>query len=142
GGIIGALLGDRVQHRFRYGPTLAVLMWTYTIIFALMAPLHAPVEIALLLIGWSFLNPLYNVVIISYRLAATPDELQGRVNSVARLLSSALTPVGLALTGVLLQQIGPVPTILVVAVGKVFVVLAVTLHRGIRTAPRIVASAG
>ncbi|HKV83907.1 MAG TPA: MFS transporter [Ktedonobacterales bacterium] len=140
GGIVGALLGDPVQRRFRYGPTIAVLMWTYTLIFALMAPLHAPVEIALLLIGWSFLNPLYNVVIISYRLAATPDELQGRVNSVARLLSNALTPVGLALTGVLLQQIGTVPTILVVVVGKMFVVLAVTLHRGIRTAPRIVAA--
>lgn len=140
GGIVGALLGDRVQRRFRYGPTLAVLMWSYTLIFALMAPLHAPVAVALLLIGWSFLNPLYNVVIISYRLAATPDELQGRVNSVARALSSALTPIGLALSGVLLQQVGVVPTIVIVAVGKVFVALAVTLHRGIRTAPRIVAT--
>lgn len=138
GGIIGALLGDRVQRRFRYGPTLAALMWSYTLCLALMAPFHAPVEVALLLIGWSFLNPLYNVVIISYRLAVTPDELQGRVNSVARMLSSALTPLGLALTGVLLQDVGVIPTILIVTAGKVAVVLAVTLHRGIRTAPRIV----
>ena len=140
GGILGALLGDTVQRRFRYGPTIAALMWTYTIIFALLAPFHAPLAVAALLVGWSFLNPLYNVILITYRLAATPDELQGRVNSVARLLSSALTPLGLALTGVLLQQMGTIPTILIVVAGKVLVALAVTLHRGIRTAPRIVAA--
>ena len=137
GGIVGALWGGRVQRRFRYGPTIAALLWAYTVLWTLMAPFHTPLAVAALLIGWSFLNPLYNVVLISYRLAATPDALQGRVNSVARLFSNALTPLGLALTGLLLQLSGPIPTIVIVATGRALVALAVTLHRGIRTAPRI-----
>ena len=40
----------------------------------------------------------------AYRLAQIPDPLQGRVNSVFRLIAFGSGPVGLALTGWLLQK--------------------------------------
>jgi predicted MFS family arabinose efflux permease len=135
GGIAGALIGPRVQRRFRYGPSLAAMMWAYTLLWLLLAALHAPAEVALLLVAASILGPLYNVVIISYRLAATPDALQGRVNSVARLLSNGFSPIGVTLIGVLLERVGPIPTILVCVAGRAVVASAVALHPAIRNAP-------
>jgi len=40
-----------------------------------------------------------------------PDELRGRVLSACRLFPGMLRPLGLALTGVLIQRIGIFPTI-------------------------------
>ena len=47
------------------------------------------------------------------RIASIPDALQGRVTSAFRLLSYTLRPVGLALTGILIQRIGAVNTMLI-----------------------------
>jgi len=60
----------------------------------------------------------------SYRLSLIPDELQGRVNSVFRLLAFGFQPLGWALAGVLIQWIQVVPTILILsAVGLLLAIL-------------------
>ncbi len=137
GGIVGSLVGPRVQTRFRYGPALALLMGIVAVLWLLLAFFHTPLQIAMILVVASVTGPLYNVVIISYRLAVTPEVLQGRVNSVARLLSTALIPLGVTLTGVLLQQFGPVTTILVTGAGQLVIATTVALNRAIRTAPSV-----
>jgi len=79
----------------------------------------------------------YNVVQFSYRLAIIPDQLQGRVNSVFRLIAFAGEPLGLLLAGLLLQAIGPVPTILA-ALGFLVVLTVVTIpNPHMRKAPHI-----
>ena len=47
-----------------------------------------------------------NVVQMSYRIALIPDELQGRVNGLFRLVSFIGMPIGTTLAGVLLQVSG------------------------------------
>lgn len=74
------------------------------------------------------------VVQFSYRMKIIPDSLQGRVNSVFRLIAFGSQPVGLALTGILLQTIGPIPTILLLAVPQFALAIATTLNRSIRMA--------
>ena len=69
----------------------------------------------------------YGVVQFSYRLALIPDELQGRVNSVFRLIIFGGDPIGLALTGILLQAIGTVPAVLIYAGGLIVLAAATTL---------------
>jgi hypothetical protein len=64
-------------------------------------------------------SPLYNVASLSYRLALIPDELQGRVNSAFRLIAFCGQPLGLAVTGVLLETITAIPTILIMSAGYV-----------------------
>ncbi|MBV9280553.1 MAG: MFS transporter [Chloroflexi bacterium] len=83
------------------------------------------------------LGPPLGGILYSYRLSLIPDELQGRVNSVARLISFGGQPLSLALTGVLLQTIGLYPTILFIAACLLALAVVVTLHRGLRQAPRL-----
>jgi len=62
---------------------------------------------------------------VSYRLALTPDELQGRVNSVFRLLSYGSIPVGTAIGGILLNPLGARAELLLIAAGVALCALAV-----------------
>jgi hypothetical protein len=79
---------------------------------------------------------IYGVVQFSYRLKLIPDELQGRVNSVFRLIVFGGDPIGLALAGVLLQIIGAVPTVLVYSSFMVVIAVATTLNRHVRGTKR------
>jgi hypothetical protein len=83
----------------------------------------------------SAIMSIYGVVQFSYRLTLIPDELQGRVNSVFRLIVFGGDPIGLALTGVLLQVIGTIPAVLIYAGGLVVLAAATTLNRHVRAAP-------
>ena len=69
---------------------------------------------------------------VSYRLAVVPDALQGRVTSVYHLVALGTEPVGLALTGVLIQRFGVVPTILIQTGSLLILALAMTLNPHIR----------
>jgi hypothetical protein len=60
--------------------------------------------------------------------------LQGRVNSVFRLIAFGGQPIGLALTGILLQSFGPLATILVLLVPQVVLAVLVTMNRYVREA--------
>ena len=63
-----------------------------------------------------------------------PDELQGRVNSVFRLIAFGGQPLGLALTGLLIQYIGIIPTIIIDSVVLVLLALAATINKHVRNA--------
>ena len=67
--------------------------------------------VAIVFASIALVGPIYNVMQYSYRVTLIPDEMQGRVNSVFRLVAFGLQSLGLALTGVLLQRFGPTLTI-------------------------------
>ena len=134
GSIAGALIAPRIQRRVRFGVAIALAMWANAILWPLYA--FAPNPLALgIITALIFINgPIYNVVDIAYRLALVPDELQGRVNSVVRLISLGAIPPGLALAGLLLQQLGPTLMVLVLAPGYLFLALASTFNSHVRRA--------
>ena len=74
---------------------------------------------------------------MTYRLALIPDALQGRVNSVFRLVAQGLSPLGLALTGILLERVGGGTTALVLGGIVLAVALLTTLNRHVRYAPAL-----
>lgn len=123
GGILGALLARPIQKHFRFDRVIISVIWLQ----ALVWPIYAFVP-NLILLGALFAlsllaGPIYNVVLMSYRLTLIPDALQGRVNSIFRLISFGFAPLGWALTGLLVQTIQAIPTILVISGG--FLTLAV-----------------
>jgi predicted MFS family arabinose efflux permease len=136
GGIIGSLLGAPIQKRFRFGP---VIIWTVWI-EALLFPLYAVVPNLLLLgvvsAGIFLPSPIYNVVQFSYRLSLIPDELQGRVNSVFRLLAFGFQPLGWALTGLLIQWLQVVPTIVILSAWGLFLALLTAINPHVLKAGR------
>lgn len=137
GGILGAVIGPALQKRFRFGAVIITTSW----MFALAWPLYAiapNVVVIGIISAISFVGgPIYNVVQFSYRSALIPDQLQGRVNSVFRLIAFGGQPLGLALTGLLIQDLGVIQTILIFSAVEILLALSATVNRHVRNAKPI-----
>ncbi len=134
GALLGALVATAIQKRFTFGQSIIGTSW----IFALVMPFYIiapnPIVLGILTAAAFIAGPVYNVVQFSYRSAIVPDELQGRVNSVFRLIAFGGQPLGLALTGLLIQYVGVTQTILIDTVIMILLALAATANKHVRNA--------
>jgi MFS family permease len=134
GGIIGAFLGGQIQKRFSFGQVIITIGWINVILIPLILVAPNFVFIGVIL-GLTFmLSPIYNVVQFSYRLALIPDKLQGRVNSTFRLLAFGFNPLGAALSGILLELIGPTATLLTFLSVQLLFTILTTFNSHVRNA--------
>lgn len=137
GSIVGALLTPPLQRRFTFGQMTIGSAWVWTISWLGLA-IAPNLWVLGIANGLNFIIvPIYFSVQYSYRLLVVPDQLQGRVQSVFRLLSFGTQPLGLALTGALIQWIGPVWTVLALFVPQVLFTLIATFYRPLRKAPAL-----
>ena len=136
GGILGALVGGRVQRRFGFGHAIVALLALHGLLFPLMAWAPGTWWLGAVLAGMMFVGPIYNVVQFSYRIAMIPDALQGRVNSSFRLVAHGLHPVGAAVCGVLLETAGTGTTVAFFAACGVLLVGLAAASRPLREAPQ------
>jgi len=134
GSILGAFLAPRFQQRLTFGQAIIGISWLWVVEYVAISAAGSPIIIALAFGIFAVIVPTYNTVQMSYRLTLIPEILQGRVNSVYRLVVQGVRPLGLALTGVLLERIGPVATILVFASVLAMTAMATTLNRHVRDA--------
>ncbi|MGH2509012.1 MAG: MFS transporter, partial [Ktedonobacteraceae bacterium] len=135
GSIVGALLTNPLQKRFTFGRIMIGAAWIWAISWLGLA-IAPNVWVLGLANGISFIIvPIYLSVSFSYRLIVIPDHLQGRVQSVYRLLSFGSQPLGFALTGFLISWIGPIWTVVVLFVPQGIFALAATFNRPLRQAP-------
>ena len=137
GSIAGALIAGPLTRRFSVGRIMITASWFWALTWLPFAFAPNPYALALAMAAAFIVVPIHASVQYGYRLASIPDRLQGRVNSVYRIILFASQSVGLLLTGVLLQAIGPVFTVLVLFVPQFVLALAATLHRHLRHAPRL-----
>ena len=137
GGLLGALIAPRLQRRFRFGQLIPVLQWGYPLANILYVLAPNPLLMALVEAGMMAVDQVYDVVWPSYRMALIPDELQGRVTSAYRMIFSSMGPIGAALSGILIQQIGAAGELLVMAGFLSVVGVAVALNPHVRHAPPI-----
>jgi predicted MFS family arabinose efflux permease len=132
--IVGSLIGAPIQKRFRFGPVVIATMWIQALIFPLFAIAPNPLLLGVVSAAFFVVFPVFNVTVLSYRLALIPDALQGRVNSVVRMIAFGTIPVGQALTGVSLQYLGGVGTVLICTAGSLVLALLTTLDTHVRHA--------
>jgi predicted MFS family arabinose efflux permease len=134
GGIVGALLAAPLQRYLRFGQLMMGTYWLWSILLPLY--LFAPNTLVLgLITAFTYtLGAIYTVAQFSFRLSLIPDALQGRVNSVFRLIAFLGLPLGSVITGALLQTFGTTPTILIYTTLLVLVSLATTLNRRLHQA--------
>lgn len=138
GGILGAVLAPRIQRRLSFGQAIIGLCWFHVAIFGLFATVAGSVVlVAAVLTLYFVVTPSYDTVQYSYRLALIPDALQGRVNSAYRVVSQGMRPLGLALTGVLIERVGVIETILALGGWLIAVSLVTTLNGHVRRAPAL-----
>lgn len=137
GTIFGAPLGVWSGRRLRAGRAVLLARSLTKVLWLLMA--FAPNPVALAAIGFSFglLDPVEDVPYFSYRHRLIPDPIKGCVIAVCRLAPSLTRPLGLALVGVLLQQMGPVPAVLVSWAWLAALTIGLALSPAIRAAPRL-----
>ncbi len=134
GGIVGSVIGPAIQKRFSFGAVIITACWIQAV-FWMLYVFQPNIWLLGIISAVIFVTgPVYNVVQFSYRLALIPDELQGRVNSVFRLLAFGFIPAGQALTGVLLQWLDVVPTVLIFGACLFALAAAATVNPHVRSA--------
>src|SRR6266566_1668526 len=137
GSILGALIAGPLAKRFRVGQLMIIASWLLALTWLPFAFAPNPVVLGLIVASAFIVVPIHSSVQYGFRLASIPDKMQGRVNSLYRVVLFGCQSVGLLLTGVLLQAIGPVLTVLLLFVPQVILALAATLHKPLRNAPRL-----
>jgi MFS family permease len=130
GGVTGGLLVASVTRRLGQARTLVVGA-TALGVPTLLIPLAAPgwrlwlVGIALFLMAIGGI--VYNVTSLSFRQAATPTSLLGRVNATARVVVAGTLPLGNLVGGALTVAIGARNTLWIAGVGAALSTAAVYL---------------
>jgi predicted MFS family arabinose efflux permease len=134
GSICGAILAPIVQKRLRFGTVIIGFCWIITVSYPLYALAPSVLLLGLNAAFLSLVFPSYDVVQFSYRSMLIPDALQGRVNSVFRLLAYGGQPLGLTLAGILIESLGVVVTVFILATGFLALALLTTLNPQVRRA--------
>ncbi|GCE10036.1 MFS transporter [Dictyobacter aurantiacus] len=129
GAIVGSLLGAPIQKRYRFGPVIICLIWFEAVCFPLYAIAPNPFLLGVISACLFVSGPIYNVVQFSYRITLIPDELQGRVNSVFRLLAFGFQPFGFALTGLVIQWFGVISAILFLSACALFLAILTSVNK-------------
>lgn len=137
GSILGALLTNPLQKRFTFGQMTIGSAWVWAISWLALAIAPNPLVLGIANAVSIIIVPIYLSIQLSYRLIVIPDHLQGRVQSVYRLLSFGCQPLGMALTGILIQWLGPTWTVVVLFVPQGAISLIATLYRPLRQAPAL-----
>jgi MFS family permease len=138
GSVVGAVLSGPAMRRLTFGQIAMGVHWIWALLLPLYALAPNPLALAAITAAAYGITPIFFVAQYSYRLSNIPDELQGRVNGVFRLLLFGGQPLGLALAGLLSQVIGPVRTVLVFSALLALLALAITLSRELRHVGRLV----
>ncbi len=106
GGVLGALVGGRIQRYFSFGQVIRGVVLLQALLYPLYAAAASPLWLGGVYGLIAFLGPVYNVVQFSHRIALIPHGLEGRVNAGYRFIAHALNPVGAALCGVMIERVG------------------------------------
>jgi MFS family permease len=134
GALGGALLVPFLQRRFRLGHTIITIVWLWVFLWPLQAIVHEISSLVVITAVSVGLSSIYDVSQFSYRLSLIPDELQGRVNSVFRLIALGLQPLGVAAIGLLLENLGTSSTIGIVTIPLLIVALVTLFNSHMRSA--------
>src|SRR6266516_1133509 len=132
--VLGSIVAPALQRRLSFGQAIIGSSWLIALFMPLYSIAPNPLMLGIITAASFIVEPLYNVVQLSYRSALIPDELQGRVNSVFRLIAFGGQPLGLALTGVLIQNIGVIQTVLICSAGLFVLAIAATVNTHVRNA--------
>ncbi len=137
GSIVGSLLVTPLAKRFSFPQLMIGSTWVWALTWLLFAIAPNPFILGVVTSLSFIIVPIYTSVQFGYRLALIPDHPQGRVNSVFRLIAVGGEPIGLVVTGVLLQAIGPFSTVLVLFVPQLILSIAATFNKHLRNAKSI-----
>jgi MFS family permease len=137
GGLVGSVIAPLAQRRVHAKVVVIGSFWVWAGAGVLLALIHSPFVLGAV---WGFagiFGPVFNVTLASYRYALVPDRLLARVGSVALVVAWGAVPLGTITAGFLLEAVGAVRTIVLLAGVMLAVGIAAAASRSVRRAPRI-----
>lgn len=135
GALVGSGVASRVAPRVSPRRAILVVAWSSTLLVPALAGTRSTLAIGATLGLLSVLSPIETVVVGAFRMLLTPDQLQGRVQSAAGLLSTCATPLGPVAAGFLLSAAGRSAMFLAFAGLLGAVALMAVFSRGLRSLP-------
>ncbi len=136
GGILGAAIAPSLIHRLPTGRLTVLIGWACCLPLAPLAVSDSVWTACACTFSLLVLNPVGNAGIISYRMAVTPDHLQGRVGSTSQFVSMSVMPLAPLLGGWLLEHQGGTVAITALVVASALLAVLLTASRSIRSVPR------
>jgi MFS family permease len=132
GGLLGVSVAPPLTRRFPVGPLLTVAMVVGSVPSVLLAAAGGPPQLAAVLLVPAFLGfsagaGVSNVILVSLRMAVTPNRLLGRVNGSMRLVLYGAIPLGALAAGDLGAAIGLRGALWVAAAGFILSLVPVVL---------------
>jgi MFS family permease len=132
GSIVGAMIVAPLRERFSFGKMMIGSAWLWVLTWLCFAIAPNPLLLGLATALSFIVVPIYMSLHLGYRLSVIPDQLQGRVNSVFRLIAFGSEPIGLALTGLLIQAVGPVSAVLILFAPQLVCAIVATFSKHFR----------
>lgn len=134
GNLLGAAFNPVLQHRVPLG----WLLISTLLLFVLLWPLYGLVTnlwvLGAVIASLALIDSVAYLQTASYRLAVVPDQLQGRVNSIARLILFGFLTLGPAGIGICLQRFGVMLTVNVLWGGFILCALLALFNAQLRRA--------
>ena len=135
GGICGGLLAPKLADLLSERAVHLGTVWLWAVLIPLMALTSNPYLLGLIGAGVAFPMPAWYGVVLARTFSTTPDEMQGRVQSVNRLLSQGLSAVGPLLAGAGYATLGASGVDGVLAVAALLTALTSTFTSALRALP-------
>ena len=135
-GIAGAVAAPSILRRIPTGWLAIASAWVWVPATMPMPYTMNVAAIGALLATAVFLNPVGNAALSSYRIAITPDHLQGRGQTATNFLASVAMPLGPLIGGLLMERLGSTVTLNVVIAALTAGALLLTASRAVRSVPR------
>jgi MFS family permease len=135
GSTLGAFMAAPLAKRFRFGPLLSGATWIWALTWLLFIAAPNPLLLGGAVLCAFLIVPVHTSLQYTYRLSHIPDQLQGRVNGVMRLILFGSQTLGLMLTGFLLQAVGPVLTVMSLFLPQLILAILTTMNAHMRKEP-------
>ncbi len=134
GGILGTLVAPWLARRLRIRTIVVATQWIVAALVPLLIVVPGRITPGVIYGAMFFLHPTWNATVAARRLRLAPDDLQGRVSSVATLFSLGPAPFAALVAGFLLQEAGSTPTILILSGVMIVVAVAAFTSRAVKDA--------
>jgi MFS family permease len=115
GGMLGALTATTIRQATTPRAIILTEQWLLLALVLALLLIRAPLVIGLLIAAAEFITPTVNSVVAGARVAATPDQLQGRVQAAATMFAMSLGWLGPLAVGISFEHGGSTTTILILA---------------------------
>jgi predicted MFS family arabinose efflux permease len=135
GGVVGAVLAVPLLRRLSLRTALLSGNWLLAAGAPLLLVAHSAILIGVVIAFAELLTPLVNAIVSGARVAATPDELQGRVQAASTALSMSLGWLGPLAVGLVFAAAGPTSAVILASGWALALAVLTTFVPSLRGAP-------